>query len=726
MEDQPQEIHVIDNHDDDGNGEPPQPPPAVVAVPAAPPMNLIAVQEEGTTGQNINAVADETANNIYSATSPQLAVIPLHPACKKQQKLEAKQLPIVLGRTNLASWWWKSCPCQHYCRLHCRPVAQNIRSLSKVMIQLDTQGQIHLCGKNPHLVTIIPERNDQHLQVNDIISIGRRDREPWIRLQVVEKPPPSRKHQSSQQRKHRTSYNSTRLPPGIAASNKNDFNTRSSNNNGGNLNNNAASTHSNQQRQQPLAAANNPPEWITTTRKRKSPNRRGGGRSSNHNGGSSSKPPTGNNKNNNNNGDSADSQPQRKRSRRNDKRQRSHGNKAAAAAAGQNPTANRNACLVEKSDHHPQVHLVFQDYETSANLLQGLHRTRRKRSSRSGGSGNKSTGGGNENSSFSSKSGVAAATAAAATAHLHTTQYRRHRSKSSNENKDNNEKKKSGGPSQLQLLSKNFAAAWQGSPMAAAGATPEQEEQGADYRKQSSTPSTESAAAAAAAPLKETMSIGKSDSVANDDSMNQLPETQPPRGLTWNNNNETNETILPQPKGGVAFSGPPIDILEGRNVAAGDGTSHQLSFVGLQQQHQVVVDRASNPQQPDADATADSGSSEDERTAVAPAGATAAAPVGAAADHSAGTMNLDRWREVIKTEEAKGNESSFRHALASFVVAKNEKSAIGGNDGNNPVGGDGNNVIWLPPLLENIDGKARHSASSPSSTKDNRDESFKK
>jgi hypothetical protein len=66
-----------------------------------------------------------------------------------------KPFPLVLGRTNLANWWWKSCPCQHYCRLHCRPVAQNIKSLSKVMIQLDTNGAVHVAGKNPHLVTIV-------------------------------------------------------------------------------------------------------------------------------------------------------------------------------------------------------------------------------------------------------------------------------------------------------------------------------------------------------------------------------------------------------------------------------------------------------------------------------------------------------------------------------------------------------------------------------------------
>jgi len=53
------------------------------------------------------------------------------------------------------------------------------------MIQIDTAGKVYVVGKNPHLVTITPERKDQILQVNDILSIGRRDREPWMRFQVV-------------------------------------------------------------------------------------------------------------------------------------------------------------------------------------------------------------------------------------------------------------------------------------------------------------------------------------------------------------------------------------------------------------------------------------------------------------------------------------------------------------------------------------------------------------
>jgi len=154
-----------------------------------------------------------------------LALVPLRSAAflknsKQQQPLEAKQFPIVLGRTNLSQWWYQSCNCQqYYCRLHCRPVAQNIGSLSKVMIQIDTKGTAHIVGKNPHLVNILSpecsnsngsgndnsnsnkkttesnfdekeENKDVHQQIilrlRDILSIGRRDREPWMRFQVVE------------------------------------------------------------------------------------------------------------------------------------------------------------------------------------------------------------------------------------------------------------------------------------------------------------------------------------------------------------------------------------------------------------------------------------------------------------------------------------------------------------------------------------------------------------
>lgn len=141
------------------------------------------VHHPGSCDTNTEATSSLATNVAMN----QFSLIPLHPASKRT-KLVAKQFPIVMGRTNLAAWWWRSCPCQHYCRLHCRPVAQNIRSLSKVMIQVDTAGRVHVVGKNSHLITITPDRGDNILQLNDVISIGRRDREPWMRFQVVQKP----------------------------------------------------------------------------------------------------------------------------------------------------------------------------------------------------------------------------------------------------------------------------------------------------------------------------------------------------------------------------------------------------------------------------------------------------------------------------------------------------------------------------------------------------------
>ena len=222
---------------------------------------------------------DSISNDSSSSDSISLALIPLHPAACKlappQQRgnsvasnggasgdgsnasaLNAtpdtgglslilpsngmKPLPLVLGRTNLANWWWKSCPCQHYCRLHCRPVAQNIKSLSKVMIQLDTKGRVRVAGKNPHLVTVVSptgvattlnntdayfdgahdgEMNENCvdtpvvLNVNDIISIGRRDREPWMRFQVIPYVKPSKRPRlPNQQRRSRISASAGSLP----------------------------------------------------------------------------------------------------------------------------------------------------------------------------------------------------------------------------------------------------------------------------------------------------------------------------------------------------------------------------------------------------------------------------------------------------------------------------------------------------------------------------------
>ena len=199
------------------------------------------VSEEPRIAENAASPAKRAGGSEMADDPPRpLSLIPLISAAfsknnkhLQHKRLEAKQFPIVLGRTNLSQWWYQSCDCQHYyCRLHCRPVAQNIGSLSKVMIQIDTKGTARIVGKNPHLVTIITaergnnngsnnnsddkdnhsvikddskqigktvgarektnaEIKDDHqqpivLRAGDILSIGRRDREPWMRFQIVE------------------------------------------------------------------------------------------------------------------------------------------------------------------------------------------------------------------------------------------------------------------------------------------------------------------------------------------------------------------------------------------------------------------------------------------------------------------------------------------------------------------------------------------------------------
>ena len=169
----------------------------------------------------------------------QLALIPLHPSstrkndCKDPPK--AKDIPLTLGRTDLADWWWNSCGCQEYCRFYCRPVAQNVKGLSKVMVMIDSEAKIHVVGRNPQLITIIPERDDNILQVNDVINIGRRDREPWMRLQVI---------------KSRTLSNRIRKQPYIQ---KKAAHRRS------------ASASSSRSSFMNKRTSTSPPEWITTT-----------------------------------------------------------------------------------------------------------------------------------------------------------------------------------------------------------------------------------------------------------------------------------------------------------------------------------------------------------------------------------------------------------------------------------------------------------------------------
>jgi hypothetical protein len=649
-------------------------------------------------------------NNDDDDSCPQLAVVPLHPACKNQ-KLEAKQLPIVLGRTNLASWWWKSCPCQHYCRLHCRPVAQNIRSLSKVMIQIDTAGRIHMCGKNPHLVTIIPERNDRYLQVNDIISIGRRDREPWMRLQVVEKPngnqlPPRKlvtdtpecmttqndlhlhdhrkSNPSSNNNSNNNNNNNAVAALNAATSYNNHSRHHSSNNNSKNNNNNNNQSSS--------AVGNNPPEWITT-RKRKSSRRAF----------NASKPPPNNtntNTNTNTNGDS--DSPPRKRSRRSDKRQRRN----------KTEDSDKNGAPLVEKDHPPQVHLVFQDYETSANLLKGLQRTKKR-------SRNTTTSTINpppsvETSSMSSSNVVPQ--------HHH---HHHHHHNVPSTHQTSIKRNFLSDNSQLRLLSKSFADALRGEvPPPTADAQP-------------SEPDAKPAAAAVAvvggAGWGGDKCDGESGGPEKIRAQEELPETQPARKVEDeedadhdNNNNinninnnksdEKSSPVLEDPDPAAATAAGRsgenqhgVSLLSLPQCASSGGSddtspradeeetngdimiaNHSSTIIPVPEER-----AARNPQQPD---DADNASSE---------GDDGTPGINIIRDPT--SMELERWREVIKNEEGKRNEASFRHALASLVVAKNEKS---GKETGAP--------IWLPSMLENSGGDhhPHHHGNSPGSGKE--------
>ncbi|KAL3930640.1 MAG: hypothetical protein SGBAC_011674 [Bacillariaceae sp.] len=133
-----------------------------------------------------------------------LAFVPLHPACVNKKE------PVRAGGGTVA---------------HARNTADSTASLN---------GKMKAVGKNPHLITVIPERTDFVLKQNDIVSMGRRDREPWMRFQVVQANGASNNRRESRRRE--------RKRQGA------DGQTRSVDN---------------------VKSTNTPPEWIITTRKRK-------------------------------------------------------------------------------------------------------------------------------------------------------------------------------------------------------------------------------------------------------------------------------------------------------------------------------------------------------------------------------------------------------------------------------------------------------------------------
>jgi hypothetical protein len=636
-------------------------------------------------GSSASASAEnaENAENTEKLLQLQLALIPLHPACKKQ-KGEAKKLPIVLGRTNLAAWWWKSCPCQHYCRLHCRPVAQNIRSLSKVMIQIDTAGKVHLVGKNPHLITVTPEREDNLLLVNDILSIGRRDREPWMRFQVVRKPS-NENRPPRQQKAH---------PPNWMTNH-----TSSSGNK-------AASAirvrKSSGRKSTSPTGTNNPPEWITTTRKRKSSSSRASsstrqklqqqqrvitkrleeaaaaaasetfhqkdGDASSHD--SDSNEPA---RKRRRNRETTEKKSARQRSRTDvrkteDIQQQEQGtgtgtaNKSDKQIIASGPTAPAGG----EKYRHPQVHLVFQDYGTSASLLQATQRKRKRDDDTS------------RNINLNPLSAAPGAFVV--------------------------------DKSQLRLLSRNFAAALLG---AVAPTSTTNDPQSAPYVDVAVV-----AAAATAADSGEVVANNNQQESQQAKTTEAMPASAASRKPKTREHEATNESTDINGGGNqeesVATNTPKEDKCEAKSedlkMTPSNSSKEQLVPAGIpddeEEEESNVQSPSKNPSnketqqeasmlslpqcasssfepgQGDAQEEAESGrtarssnNSGDESECSSPS----AHPV----------ADLEPWRDMVAEEQERGNTSSFRHALASLIVAKNEKQ---NRNENGP--------LWLPSLLE--------------------------
>ena len=675
----------------------------------------IPYEDHEVINDSINAATSATSNKEEDSPSSscELALVPLHPACKKQ-KLEAKQLPIVLGRTNLASWWWKSCPCQHYCRLHCRPVAQNIRSLSKVMIQIDTAGRVHLVGKNPHLVTITPERNDHVLQVNDILSIGRRDREPWMRLQVVRKPENILSQQPPKKQKTHTPdewMNKQTNKPQKPSSNNDNFASLPRNNNN--------STHNSSRKTS--SPSNNPfPEWITThTRKRKSSSTRCTNAKQQQQRTVTAKlveaafaaasdnlkqsyAKGGNNRTGNSSLDSDSNVPLRKRRRTREMsgkkasrgRERTSRNESARKSNDEGNERNRNtgngaavAAQTER-EHQQQVHLVFQDYETSAMLVQGTQRKQKHKTN-------------NVNTDGTSNRGLQVPRIFIS---------------------DKNQFDKS----QFRLLSKNFAAALLGSVSPATGHNLGSPQDGAvDLQPGSCDQQRESQEAYAKAeaslpeydtkPCASTKDPMDRQLEALAESKQQLNESSAggakATNLSWEN--ECGQDAARKVKNYLpANSGDSTSITENitqkrmllvgqclasnSNVslkkafqlhAENNGTHQEASMLSLPQCESSNFEpgQAAFLQQPESEkkdsAEDHSASSSDESESSPPS----RDPV----------SDLASWKIVVEQEQ----RGSFRHALASLIVAKNEKERQ-----------NENGLLWLPSL---IDGEFQIDPTSP-------------
>jgi len=120
-------------------------------------------------------------------------------------------LPLVLGRKNMATWWWQDCRngCSlaakpTFCKTHCRPVAEHVHCLSKRMIYITKQGRVRIESntKNSEFIHIISTTMLQQDRTNiahdddyyarkeafpstTIVSIGQPGTQrPWMKFLI--------------------------------------------------------------------------------------------------------------------------------------------------------------------------------------------------------------------------------------------------------------------------------------------------------------------------------------------------------------------------------------------------------------------------------------------------------------------------------------------------------------------------------------------------------------
>ena len=110
-----------------------------------------------------------------------------------------RQLPLSLGRKELARWWWTSCGCdgtrtRRPCS-GCRTLGARVGLLSRRMMDLTDQGilTIHPENRKPHLVRVngtteVNKGSTLLLKPTDTITIGNDDTTsgPWMVFEVVE------------------------------------------------------------------------------------------------------------------------------------------------------------------------------------------------------------------------------------------------------------------------------------------------------------------------------------------------------------------------------------------------------------------------------------------------------------------------------------------------------------------------------------------------------------